>query len=147
MHISARALSKSQILLWKQKNTVLPIIMTWGIMRLCKHWFSLDDGIPDCSDLPVCLLSPRDLSYGPGASFTYSSSSCQLLLWCFVRPFPYPSLFLKKDFVCSVLERGEEGERNVVVSHMPSTGGPGRQPRHVPGLGIELATLWFTAYA
>ena len=53
-------------------------------------------------------------------------------------------LFLKK-----ILERGRDGEREgekhqrVVASHMPPYLGPGPQPRHVPQLGIELATLWF----
>ena len=39
--------------------------------------------------------------------------------------------------------REEEGEQHqcVVVSHKHPHWGPGPQPRHVPGLGIELATL------
>ena len=31
------------------------------------------------------------------------------------------------------------------LSHGPHWG-PGPQPRHVPGLGIELVTLWFAAH-
>ena len=41
-------------------------------------------------------------------------------------------------------ERGREGERGkdqcVVASHMPL------QPRHMPWLGTERATLWFAAH-
>ena len=46
-------------------------------------------------------------------------------------------------------EREREGEREgekhqcVVASHVPPHWGPGLKPRHVPWLGIELATLWF----
>ena len=54
------------------------------------------------------------------------------------------------DFIYLFLERGggkeKEWERNINVwlplAH-PHCGGPGPQPRHVPQLGIELATLWF----
>ena len=55
-------------------------------------------------------------------------------------------------FIYLCLERGREGDRGeekyqrVVASHTPPSQGPGPgpQPRHVPLLGIELATLWFT---
>ena len=46
-------------------------------------------------------------------------------------------------------QRGREGEREgekhqcLVASCKPHTGKPGLQPRHVPQLGIELATIWF----
>ena len=39
-------------------------------------------------------------------------------------------------------------ERNINVwlpLTRPLNQGPGQQPRHVPSLGIELATLWFAA--
>ena len=51
-----------------------------------------------------------------------------------------------KDFIYLFLERGKERERNISVwlpLHAPNWG-PGSQPRHVPWLGIEPATLWFT---
>ena len=49
--------------------------------------------------------------------------------------------------------RGEgkekEGEKYqcVVASRIPCHWGPGPQPRHVPRLGFEPMTLWFTAHA
>ena len=58
-------------------------------------------------------------------------------------------LFLK-DFIYLFLKRGEGREKKrekhqcVVASHVPQPWGPGPQPRHVPWLGIELVTLWFT---
>ena len=51
-----------------------------------------------------------------------------------------------------IRERGREGERGRetsmcgCLSHGPHWG-PGLQPRHVPWLGIEPATVWFTACA
>ena len=47
------------------------------------------------------------------------------------------------------MEGEREGEKHqcVVASHMVPTGGRGPQPRHVPWLGIEPATLWFAARA
>ena len=56
--------------------------------------------------------------------------------------------FFKKDFISLFLDRGEEKkkERETTrcgcLSHAPYWG-PGPQPRHVPWLGIEQATLWF----
>ena len=56
-----------------------------------------------------------------------------------------------KDFIYLFLERGEgrekERERNINVwlpLTCPHNWGPCPQPRHVPQLGIEPATLWFT---
>ena len=40
-------------------------------------------------------------------------------------------------------KRGKETSMCCCLSHA-SHWGPGLQPRHVPWLGIELATLWFT---
>ena len=62
-------------------------------------------------------------------------------------------LFFKKDFTYLFLDRGEgrekERERNINVwlplMHTPYWG-PGLQPRHVPWLGIEPVTLWFTGW-
>ena len=54
-----------------------------------------------------------------------------------------------KDFIYLFLEKRREGEREgekhqcVVASRTPPTG-PGRQSGHVPGLGMRLATLWFS---
>ena len=51
-----------------------------------------------------------------------------------------------------IRERGREGEREgekhqcmvaSQVPHHPAHWRPGPQPRHVPCLGIEPATLWF----
>ena len=44
-------------------------------------------------------------------------------------------------------EREGEKQQCVLASCVRPTGGPGPKPRHVPQLGIELATLWFTARA
>ena len=47
-------------------------------------------------------------------------------------------------------ERGREEEREISMCGCLSCGphwGPGLQPRHVPGLGIEPTTLWFAARA
>ena len=58
-----------------------------------------------------------------------------------------------KDFIYSFLDRGEEKEKEreeiSVYGCLSSIlfWGPGPQPRHVPWLGIELVTLWFTACA
>ena len=60
------------------------------------------------------------------------------------------ALFFLKIFIYLFVERGEgrekERERNISVwlhLHAPYWG-PGPQPKHVPWLGIEPATLWFT---
>ena len=46
------------------------------------------------------------------------------------------------------MEEEREGEKHqcVVTSWMSPNWGLGLQPRHVPQLGIELATLWFTGW-
>ena len=59
-------------------------------------------------------------------------------------------LFLKKDFIYLFLERGEGREKErvrhsnvwLLLAHPHQR--PKPQPRHVPWLGIELATLWFS---
>ena len=63
--------------------------------------------------------------------------------------YPCIHLFLfVLDFIYLFLEREEGGEREREtsmcgwLSHVPYEG-PGSQPRHVPWLGIESATLWF----
>ena len=63
----------------------------------------------------------------------------------------YLTFIFFKDFIYLFLERGEgrEKERETsmcgCLSHAPCWG-PGLQPRHVPWLGIELATLWFIGW-
>ena len=59
-------------------------------------------------------------------------------------------LFFFLDFIYLFSERGEgrdnEGKKNTNVwlpLTCPLNWGPGPQPRHVPWVGIELATLWF----
>ena len=58
-------------------------------------------------------------------------------------------IFLKYFIYFIFRQRGKEGERGgethqcVVASHVPCTGDLALQPRHVPWLGIKLATLWF----
>ena len=58
--------------------------------------------------------------------------------------------FLKRFVYFIFRQRGREGERERerksmcgCLSHAPYWA-PGPKPRHVPGLGIEVATLWFT---
>ena len=62
-------------------------------------------------------------------------------------------IFFFKGHIYLFLERGEgrekERERNTSVwlSLMWPPLGPGPQPSHMPWLGIELVTLWFTVWA
>ena len=57
--------------------------------------------------------------------------------------------FLFKDFIYLFLERGKGGRNRGRETSMCGcfshtlNWGPGPQPRHVPWLGIEPATLWF----
>ena len=61
--------------------------------------------------------------------------------------------FFERYFIYLFLERGKGGRkrgRETSICGCLSRGphwGPGLQPRHVPWLGIELVTLWFTARA
>ena len=79
--------------------------------------------------------------------------------WKFCRSHEWPGIqfytrIFKKDFIYlfTFRERERKGEREgkkhecVAVSLAPPTGNPShtRQPRHVPWLGIQLATFWFT---
>ena len=65
--------------------------------------------------------------------------------FCFYESFLY---LFKKDFIHFYTEekggrkRGRERLMCGCLSHAPYCG-PGLQPRHVPWLGIEPATLWF----
>ena len=68
--------------------------------------------------------------------------------------FIYVPWLLKKYFIYLFLEKGEgkekERERNINVwlplPHPRLGAWPGPQPRHVPWLGIESVTLWFTVW-
>ena len=72
-------------------------------------------------------------------------------LWTYPKTLKYYGLIFFKDFIYLFLEKGEgrEKERETsmcgCLSCTPNWG-PGPQPRHVPCLGIELATLWFTGW-
>ena len=67
------------------------------------------------------------------------------------RPHP-PYIFFKKGFIYLFLEKGEgrekERERNIngVASHRCPTWGANLQPKHVPWLEIEPATLHFAGW-
>ena len=73
------------------------------------------------------------------------------LFWQGIRQYHLIILYsFFKDFIYLFLERGKwrekERERNINV-WLPLARpywGPDPQPRHVPWLGIELVTLWFT---
>ena len=55
------------------------------------------------------------------------------------------SFFFFKSIIFREGKAGREGEKHqcVIASHTPPHWRPGQQPRHVPWLGIEPATLWF----
>ena len=67
-------------------------------------------------------------------------------------PYLYPqtSFFFKKRFYLFIFrERGREGEKGRETSMCGCLSctphwGPGPEPRHVPWLGIEPVTLWFS---
>ena len=90
------------------------------------------------SSFKACLSHrPSWLSAQDVCSLSSHGTFCILLFFFF------------KDFIYLFLERGEgrekERERNInvwLLLHTPHWG-PGPQPRHVPWLWIELATLWF----
>ena len=69
--------------------------------------------------------------------------------WLFLFDVNISSFFLKILFICFQREgkrrrkRGRETSICGCLSHTPYWG-PGLQPRHVPWLGIEPVTLWFT---
>ena len=55
--------------------------------------------------------------------------------------------FLKKDYLFIFRERDKEGETSLCGCLLQAPyWGPGRQPSHVPQLGIEPVTLWFTGW-
>ena len=62
------------------------------------------------------------------------------------KQLPFKNIF----YLFIYRQRGREGEREgkkrqyLVASCMPRMGEAGPQPRHVPQLGIEPVTLWFT---
>ena len=60
-------------------------------------------------------------------------------------------IFFKRFHLFIFRGRGRGGEREgerhpcmAASCHLPPYWGPGPQPRHVPWLGIELVTLWFS---
>ena len=57
---------------------------------------------------------------------------------------PINILFLKISSIYFFRERGREGGKPDQLPLTHPNWGPGPQPRHVPWLGIELATFWFT---
>ena len=82
-----------------------------------------------------------------GLSSTFIWNLYDIVLFCFPER---NKIF--KDFIFLFLDRGEGGENerekniNVWLPLVSLQLGPGPQPRHVPGLRIEPATLWFTGW-
>ena len=73
--------------------------------------------------------------------------------WLILNTYPQRICAFLKNISFTFRQRGREGERKgqkyhcrVVASQAPPYWGPGQQYRHVPWLGIELATLWFTVW-
>ena len=65
---------------------------------------------------------------------------------CFLNTFFYFWIFFFKDFIYFLERRGERKRETSMcgcLSRAPHWG-PGPQPRHMPWLGIEPATPWFT---
>ena len=90
-----------------------------------------------CTRVLFSTSSPARVVY----LFIYDGHSdwCEVVFHC--------GLFLKKYFLNLFLERGRERETSMCgyLTHAPYWG-PGPQPRHVPWLGIEPETLWFTGW-
>ena len=64
---------------------------------------------------------------------------------CFLNTFFYFWIFFFKDFIYFLERRGERKRETSMCGCLSCTSywGPGLQPRHMPWLGIEPATLWF----
>ena len=97
----------------------------------------------------VSLEVVFDSSCGSCANFLNTVHKTLPALQChFHRPIITNALFFKKDLIDRLIDWEKEGEREgdkyklVAPLHTPYWG-PGPQPRHVPWLGIKLATLWF----
>ena len=72
----------------------------------------------------------------------------KMLSVCFYQSFIF---FPQRFYLFIFREGGREGEREgekhqCVVPLVRSLPGPGQQPRHVPWLGTEPATPWFTGW-
>ena len=113
-------------------------------MELCSMWpFEIDF-------LSFSIMSLRAMRVVAVSSFLLLSS---MDIPQFVYPFSHWRTFGLFPFLKKSLfifrERGKEGERlgETSMCGCPSCTphqGPGPQPRYVPWLGIEPATLWFT---
>ena len=83
--------------------------------------------------------------WGPISLYSHKKQIAKLWSFLFWQVFSYFNVYFLKEFIY-FLDRGEgrkkERERNINASHVPCTREPGLQLRHVPWLGIELATLW-----
>ena len=80
----------------------------------------------------ICSTPPEH----PVPSSQICTISLHVLLWF---------LFLLRLYLFLEGKGGKETLMCGRLSHTPNWG-PGLQPRHVPWLGIELATLWFTGW-
>ena len=82
----------------------------------------------------------RSIPYNPATSFSILSSDFSYLYFISFKGFIY--LFLER-------REGRKKARELLMcgclSHAPSWG-PGLWPRHLPWLGIKLATPWFTGW-
>ena len=94
-------------------------------------------------------LTVHILSLGSFLIFFFCAASLSKSVILFIN-FSLSFLFyFFKDFIYLFLGRGEgkekEKERNITVwLPLSLLLGPGLQPRHVPWLGIEPVTLWFS---
>ena len=108
---------------------------TWSVM-LTSLWWLIECGLVRFHFLNLSVLNSDMVNINRHNSLHKNSLGC---------------LFFR-DFIYLFLERGEgrEKEREISMCGCLSCGphsGLGLQPRHVPWLGIEPATLWFAAHA
>ena len=113
-----------------------PQLGTWPTTQAC----ALSGN--QTSDLLFCRLALNPLSHTNQGSYTTLNILLSILY------LPIILLFKKYFFKFIFRERGRgEKERETSVCGCLSSvpyWGPGLQPRHVPWLGIEPATVWFT---
>ena len=140
---STHATSSTTILFTGEGGLMIFFLILLLFKYSCLHFPATTFPYLTHPHLPPSILPPLAFSMDPLYMFLDDPSPSLP----HYPPFPF-SLVTICIYLCLEKVREKEREININVGFLLCTPnwGPGSQPRHVPWLGIEPVTLWFTGW-